>query len=97
MQGGLRELCEDTHGRRVLLHLLRSEGARKLAPSQREVLQPPTKLRTAVQPATPSSGGDEPASEEAPAAGVAKAASQRAAAGGTASEQVRCGLPHRSR
>lgn len=62
-QADLRELCEDTHGRRVLLHLLRSDGVSKLAPAAREVLQPPPKARQAAPsegaaPAKPSAAAD---------------------------------------
>ena len=46
----MRELCEETHGRRVLLHLLRADGVSKLAPAAREVLQPPPKARQAAPP-----------------------------------------------
>ena len=63
----MRALSEDTHGRRVLLHLLRADGVSKLAPASRSVLQPPPKARSA-------SAGEPPASTAADPSGKASAA-----------------------
>ncbi len=65
MQDILPELYEDSNARWVLLHLLRADGARRLPPAAREVLQPPAKARLVGDAAAASPPADDDGNEAA--------------------------------